>query len=260
MKFIEEVMLSGETNPFTPEIVQGIMYNHRNYGAEILLDDTLEICAKEPSIVYMNNAAINVKDACKVLASWDRRQDLKSRGAQIFTEFWKKAQEIKDLYAVPFDINDPVHTPRGVNKANTIVRKQVMESIGSAVHTLNQASVVLDAPWEEAQYVIRNNEKVGIPGGSGSAGMFSNISAPLTSGKGNTPVLSGNSYIQVVTWDDAGNPDARAILTYSQSQEPESPHYADQTRLYSKGQWIQLPFTEAQIQSDLIKSIRLISE
>ena len=110
------------------------------------------------------------------------------------------------------------------------------------------------------QFVVRNKEKIGIPGGNGPAGMFSNIYAPLANGKGYTPVVSGNSYIQVVTWDDAGNPDARAILTYSQSQEAESPHYADQTRLYAKGEWIRLPFTEAQIQADLIKSIRLLSE
>jgi len=40
------------------------------------------------------------------------------------------------------------------------------------------------------------------------------------------------------------------MLTYSQSQEPESEHYEDLTRLYSDGQWIRFPFSDAEIQAD----------
>jgi len=94
----------------------------------------------------------------------------------------------------------------------------------------------------------------------GSIGLFSNIFAPFKKGEGYTPVLTGNSYIQVVTWDAAGIPDVRAILTYSQSSDPESPHYADQTRLYSRGQWIKLPFAEEQIKQHQVRSIRLTSQ
>ena len=40
-------------------------------------------------------------------------------------------------------------------------------------------------------------------------------------------------------------PDANAILTYSQSTDPASPHYADATELYSNSGWIDMPFCEA---------------
>jgi acyl-homoserine-lactone acylase len=40
------------------------------------------------------------------------------------------------------------------------------------------------------------------------------------------------------------------MLTYSQSPEPDSPHYQDLTELYSAGKWIDLPFTEAEISAD----------
>ena len=43
----------------------------------------------------------------------------------------------------------------------------------------------------------------------------------------------GSSYIQVVSFDDKG-PVADAVLSYSQSADPASPHFADQTWLYSK--------------------------
>lgn len=53
-----------------------------------------------------------------------------------------------------------------------------------------------------------------------------------------------------MTWGDDGAPDARGILTYSQSPEADSPHYDDQTALYARGEWLQLPFTEEQILAD----------
>jgi acyl-homoserine-lactone acylase len=80
--------------------------------------------------------------------------------------------------------------------------------------------------------------------------MFSMIVADLHKDKGYTPIVAGNSYIQVISWDAEGDLDPRGILTYSQSQEPESPHYADQTRLYSSGEWVRFPFTEEEISAD----------
>ena len=47
-----------------------------------------------------------------------------------------------------------------------------------------------------------------------------------------------------MTWDESDCPDAYAILTYSQSTDPASPNYADATRLYSGGGWIDMPYCE----------------
>ena len=65
--------------------------------------------------------------------------------------------------------------------------------------------------------------------------------------------MNGNSYIQTVTWNDDSTPNARAMLTYSQSPEPDSEFYSDLTKLYSQSQWINLPFTNEEIESDLIR-------
>ena len=45
-------------------------------------------------------------------------------------------------------------------------------------------------------------------------------------------------------------PSGRQILTYSQSTNPNSPWYADQTRLYSGKGWDTIKYTEAQIAAD----------
>ena len=56
----------------------------------------------------------------------------------------------------------------------------------------------------------------------------------------------GSSYIQIVGFDEDG-PVADAILSYSQSTNPASPHYADQTRNYAAKTWHRLPFSDEEI-------------
>ncbi len=252
LKFIDEVIESG-SGKFSAETVQSIIYNQRNYGAEILLDDLLSVC-------FEDSSSTEVMKACNILKHWDRRQGLESRGAQIYAEFWQNAAGIENLFRVPFDRDNPVNTPSGINTGNTEVRKQLMAALTGAVNRLNEAGIPLDAPWGDVQYTKDHDEKIGIPGGNGGSGMFSAIYARLKKDAGYTPIIAGNSYIQVVTWDEHGNPDARAILTYSQSQEPESPHYADQTRLYSAGKWIKLPFTEDRIARETRLQKRLVRD
>ena len=53
--------------------------------------------------------------------------------------------------------------------------------------------------------------------------MFSMIVTRLNADKGYAPIIHGNSYIQAISWDKAGKLQPTAMLTYSQSPEPESP-------------------------------------
>jgi acyl-homoserine-lactone acylase len=248
LHFIREVLDSGR--PFTAEILRDLMYHHRNYGAELLLDDVLVVCKGSPTKVALEGASVDLAPACATLADWDRRHDIDSRGAQIWTEFWPRAARHPSLWRVPFDAEDPIDTPRGIAVERDDVREHVLRALAEAVKVLQDAEIPLDAAWGEVHFDVRSGEKIGIPGGRGETGMFSNMYAPLRSGVGYTPMVTGNSWIQVVTWSDEGHVDAQGILTYSQSQEPDSPHHADQTRLYARGEWISLPFTEAQIAAD----------
>ena len=79
--------------------------------------------------------------------------------------------------------------------------------------------------------------------------MWSVITTDLKPG-GYSPIIHGNSYIQVVGWKADGTVDPRGILTYSQHEDPNAEHGGDLTRLYSKGEMIRLPFTEADIRAD----------
>ncbi len=220
--------------------IQSILFSHRHFGAELLLDDVLAICEGDAEL----------STSCSILRDWDRTANVNSRGMQVWTEFWESARRIDGLYAVPFDPDDPVNTPSGIASDNPAVVDAIRASLAAAEQRLADAGLDLDSPWGDLQYAERNGDRIAVPGGPGAHGMFSYITAELTDGKGYTPIVHGNSYIQVVTWKDDGTPDARAILTYSQSPEPDSAHYSDQTELYANGEWLELPFSEDEILAD----------
>ncbi len=248
LNFVQQKLT--EEKKLGPQDLQSIIYSQRNYAAEILLDDVLELCDGNSEPVAIKGEDIDITPACAALAAWDRHQGNNSRGAQVWTEFWRSAQKIPDVYAVPFDVDDPVHTPSGIAIDNDAVAAAVREALANAQVTLETAGIALDARWGDVQFAERNGHRIEIPGGQGWAGMFGMIVADLQKDKGYTPIKHGNSFIQVISWDEHGNLDPRGMLTYSQSQEPESDHYDDLTRLYSDGQWIRFPFSEADIQAD----------
>ena len=54
----------------------------------------------------------------------------------------------------------------------------------------------------------------------------------------------------VTSFRGAGGPcgvDDRSILTYSQSANPNSPHFADQTRMFSNKEWVDPAFCESEV-------------
>jgi len=237
---VEALIAKGKVKPSD---LQAMLYAHRNYGAELLLDDVLRLCESDG-----RNADID--GACAALSAWDRTMTVDSHGSQVWTEFWTIARKIDGIYAQAFDKDDPVNTPRGVAVDNPEVKAAVVDALLAAQTRLDKAGIALDQRLGDIQYTELNGKHVAIPGGQGWAGMFSMIVAPLKDGAGYTPIVHGNSFIQVISWDKEGELDARGILTYSQSQEPESAHYSDQTELYSTGQWLKFPFKDADIAAD----------
>jgi acyl-homoserine-lactone acylase len=170
--------------------------------------------------------------------------------------FWAKAGRLPGLWQVPFDPADPVNTPRALATDGTKGEK-LRAALADAVAELDKAGIALDAPWGEVQRVMVGNEAIPIHGGPGGAGVL-NMQESLTAPSGLTP-RHGTSYIQIVSFDDKG-PVAEAILSYSQSSNPASPHFADQTRAYAGKQWQRLPFNAEEIRAAAIGKTRRIAE
>ncbi|WP_162845996.1 penicillin acylase family protein [Seongchinamella sediminis] len=223
--------------------VRDILTSARNHAAELVNDDVVAICEAVGDWSPYGASDATMAQACEVLAAWDKRHQIDSVGGHIFYELWQRIGSQGNLWAVPFDATDPVNTPNTLNTGNEALVETVRQGLADAVALFEDNGIALDAPWGEVQFVEKNGERIPIPGGSGSM-LFSVISAGFVEGEGYSNVRAGNSYIQAVSWDESDCPDANAVLTYSQSTDPASPHYADATRLYSESGWIDMPFCE----------------
>ena len=250
LKFVEELL---EAGPIEVEAATSLISSHRNFGAELLLDDLLQLCTA---------ARANIRPSCDVLRKWDRTHKVDSRGAHVWTEFIRSLFRDPSIFETPFDVSDPVNTPAGLKVQEPDTVAKLVSALEAAQDRLAKAGIALDAPLGEIQYANRNGQKIPIPGGEGWAGAFSMIVTQLSKekGVGYSPIIHGNSIIEFVTWDDDGKVLPSGLLTYSQSQEPDSPHYADQTELYARGEWINFPFHEDEIASDPNLKILQLSE
>ena len=255
LSFLAEALKGG--TKATPETLENLLFSQRNYGAELLLDDLLTLCTAPVEPVILSNGSVDIAPSCRALSQWNRKETIDSRGGHVWREFWKVAARIPGLYRVPFNAADAASTPRGLAVEQPGVREGLRRALAQTQQRLAQFGIALDAPLGSIQYETRNGERFPIPGGDGTTGMWSVISSELKQ-DGYSPVLAGNSYIQVVGWTADGTVDPHGILTYSQSDNPASPYYADQTRLYSQGQWLHLPFYEKDIVADKnLRTLRL---
>jgi acyl-homoserine-lactone acylase len=212
--------------------IQDILYSDRSYMGELAMPDVLRMCS----------GATDIADACAALAKWDRAFTTSSRGALLFERFWGRVPVSKVL-KVPFDANDPVRTPNTVDTDNPAVHQALLD----AAADLRAAGIPLDSPLGDAQYVVRNGERISIPGAPGWLGVLNVVNPHWDSG--NVDVRSGSSYIQTVSFGSSPCPSAGTVMTYSQSSDPTSPHYSDQTKLFSQGKWVRGRYCEQDILS-----------
>jgi len=96
---------------------------------------------------------------------------------------------------------------------------------------------------------------VPIHGGPGDPnGDFDAIYSSFVNGSGFTPVHDGSSYVQAVTWNNSPCPDAATILTYSESSNPRSPFFSDQTKLFSRKVWVPEYFCAAAVRAHTLST------
>jgi acyl-homoserine-lactone acylase len=229
------------------------MYSNRVLGAEISMPDIQSVCDDiRKTEATPSDEQQRALRACEQFTLWDQHVNLDSRGAHVFTEFWKALQSELDegefliidndqLWKTDFDAADPIHTPRGFDTSINENHRLITKALSEAVLAVEDAGLALDIPFSEAQFFARNNEQIPIHGGYDDMGVFGVIKVRLDDG-GYQRISGGNSYIQTVTWDETPCPIAQGILTHSQSTDPASPHYGDQTLVYADKGWIDLPF------------------
>jgi acyl-homoserine-lactone acylase len=165
-----------------------------------------------------------------------------------FQNIMQALQASPDVWRVAFDPKDAQHTPRGLAVEQPAVAKALRAAMLASVESSTKMGLTPQTRWGDIQVVSSGGQQTPIHGGPAVLGIYNAIqSVPREDGK--LEVVSGTSYLQVVTFDDKG-PHAQGLLAFSLSSDPASKYSRDQTEAFSKKQWSVLPFTEQQIQAD----------
>jgi len=235
---------------FTLQRMQDEVFSNEQYAGMLTRSDLVSMCNTYAAVGYLPTSSgqpVAIGNACSVLADWDLKENVDSRGAILFRRFWDHLSGSTQntaynfipvtapAWKTPFDPNDPVNTPAGLNTADP----EVPTALGDAISDLNAAHLPLDVAVGATQGITKNGVRYPIHGGTGDPnGDFNAIWTSWASGRGVDTPSGGSSFVQVVTWDGSACPLARTILTYSLSTDPTNPHYADQTALFSKKEWV----------------------
>ena len=243
-----------KAGPIAATDLQYMVMDDQVYQAAQVMPDLLQFCAAD-----LGADAAALAPLCASLKVWDRSANLDSGlGFVHFQNVMVSLQETPDLWRVAFDPKDPQHTPRGLAVDRPEVAKAVREAMLASVAQINKMGLTADSRWGDIQVVSSGGQQTPIHGGPGTLGVYNAIqSVPRTDGK--LEVVSGTSYLQVVTFDDNG-PQAQGLLAFSLSSDPASRHSRDQTVAFSRKQLSVLPFTEQQITSDPQYQVQTIHE
>jgi acyl-homoserine-lactone acylase len=173
------------------------------------------------------------------------------------------------LFSERFDASDPVGTPSGSAFTDPADAATARTALTEAVADLEAAGFPVDVPYGEVQFAPRGAERIPIHGGPGDAlgitnaidfSVFTTSSEPgyeraaaVREGRSLTtegwPVTYGTSFVMTLEFTDDG-PRAQAFLTYGESGDASSPHFSDQTQLFSEKAWRDILFTDEQIEAD----------
>lgn len=231
---------------FNPANLEDIVLHADVYSGQLALTDVLNNLCPNGATSY------DLSTICAALAQWDERASLTSIGMTSWTEFWNNLDASGASYwSTPFDINNPVTTPNTLNTSLSAVAK----ALNDAQTTVQKSGSSFTAPFGQLQFSgvnTNNGQSIPVFGGEGAIGTFTvadtngdDTTSALT--KNGYPIVFGNSYIQVVTWDSNGHVSADGFLSYSESTDPASKHYSDFSMAYMNQQWHHFPFTADEI-------------
>lgn len=230
--------------------------NAQAYSARLLRQPVLgRLCG--PAQAGAETSTLTAQDlaaGCAVLAGWDGQAGAASRGALLWNQFWLALAKPgpQALYQQDFDVRDPVATPAGL----ALPRAALEAALGEAIAALRRQPLPLDAPAGALLHAGPAGESIALYGGCDAPGYFTILcgGGPLA---GVSATASGNSYLQVVRFDDAGV-HAATLLAHGQRETALAggPGMEPIAR-YARRDWLAFPFTDPQIAAGAVERIRL---
>ncbi|MDE1528718.1 acylase [Pseudomonas carnis] len=236
-----------EQQPITVTDLQDMVMDNEVYLAGQVMPDLLTFCAK-----HLGADAATLQPLCTSLKNWDQRANLDSGvGLVHFINLVQHLQQIPDAWRVAFDPAHPLTTPSGIAIDRAPVAKALLEAM---LASSAEVSKLGQTRWGDIQV----SGQTPIHGGPQELGIY-NAMQTVPRADGKREVVSGTSYLQIVSFDDKG-PNAVGVLAFSESSNPASAYSKDQTQAFSEKKLRPLPFTEAQIKADPHYQINTVKE
>ncbi|TVP54680.1 MAG: hypothetical protein EA349_10940 [Halomonadaceae bacterium] len=242
---------------FDRQNLKEVVLNTRQMSERLARQQVLHDLCRLSWLPGSDGRRVQIRPACKVLARWNGLENPDSRGAHLWREFWRrlefpvlqnvKQQTAGGVWWRRFRPEHPMTTPSGLATLNPVV----FTAFADAIRALEDNHIPLDAPLGDIQVSGVHPQPIPIAGGEGFSGAYVIASErPADLSSGGYQVNYGNSYLQLVSWDEQGNPVAEGFLTNSLSSDPASPHFQDMTEAYSRQQWVPFAFTPEQQAAD----------
>ena len=182
-------------------------------------------------------------ECARILAAWDWRVTAEARGPALFAAWL--AHPLVQPHVSPFDTGAPAIAAQNAGGA--------VRALTDAVRQLRQQGVPPDVPWGDIHRHRRGNVDLPLDGGGDS--LTPNNGPPGPDGK--MAATFGSSFRMVV---ELGNGPARAwsCAPFGNSDDPASPHYADQMPLATRRRYRRVPFTRDEVEAEATSRDTLI--
>lgn len=217
--------------------LQHMVLDDEVYLASQLLPELLDWC---------KGTERDLQAVCASLEAWNGKAGTDSgMGLVHFANIMEALGDQPQIWRVAFDPADPQHTPRGLAVEQAAVRALLREAALASLAQVQEGGMAQEQQWGQVQQALDGTP---VPGGPQELGVY-NAMVSVPNGAGKRLVVSGTSYLQLVSFTEQG-PQAKGLLAFSLSSESASVHAFDQTRAFAVGQLAPIPFTEAQITSD----------
>ncbi|MBN8870079.1 MAG: penicillin acylase family protein [Solirubrobacterales bacterium] len=236
----------GAAQGFSLDSLQDSWTAYRSMPAERTLPGLRAIChdAIDNSGGIING--VDVSAACSILDDYNATASIDDEGGWLFNRWWASAPTTNASFWVnPWTAANPVYTPNTLNTSLSGSRT----ALATAVTDLTNRGIPLDASFGDVQYASRSTQ-IPIPGCNEGGNCYALISSNYDSGSSPKSQVSSGSSIVMFTKLSQDGPQARGLLTYSQSEDTTSPFYEDQTQSFSDDQWISLPWTPGDVDED----------
>lgn len=171
----------------------------------------------------------DMENAVRLLESWDDRIAPESTGATLFAGWWTEYLRARPPrpFAREWQPGEPLRTPAGIGDPALAVQA-FSRVTGELVKAFGSVAV----PWKSVFRVRRGSLELPAPGASETLGILNSLEFTRDEGLRRS-AGAGTAYVLAVEF--SRTPVAMSVVPYSQSVDPASPHYADQTALFARG-------------------------